>query len=75
LVDTSAAQEPRILFRIGINVGDIIIDGGDILATASMSLLVSRMNASRAALVCRTMPIGKCAGRRRLLSMISAKDR
>src|SRR5262249_32783080 len=34
--NTNVPADKRIQFRIGINVGDIIIDGDDILAMASM---------------------------------------
>jgi adenylate cyclase len=71
----ASEAEPRILFRVGINVGDIIIDSDDFLARASMLRRVSRMNANRAGSTLLTMPIGKYAGRRRLPSTISVKDR
>lgn len=36
--NAEVSPDKRLEFRIGINVGDVITDGGDILATGSMSL-------------------------------------
>jgi adenylate cyclase len=35
--DLDLAEERRLRFRIGVNLGDVIADGGDIMATASTS--------------------------------------
>ena len=47
--NAKVAEDKRIVFRIGINVGDIIIDGQDILATASTSRRDSKPCVSPAA--------------------------
>jgi len=49
--NAAIAEDKQIVFRIGINIGDIIIDGDDILATASISPRGWRRCASPAAFV------------------------
>ena len=39
----------RVIYRIGVHLGDVLIDGDDILGTASTSLRGSRASASPAA--------------------------
>lgn len=56
-------QDARIEFRIGVHLGDIIIDDNDILATASTSLRVWRALPSRAAFAYPMTPIGRFGAR------------
>jgi hypothetical protein len=49
----AAPEERRMEFRIGLNVGDVMVKDGDILAMASILLLVSRASPSRVASACR----------------------
>jgi len=65
--------ERRMLLRIGVNLGDILIEGDDILGDGVN--IASKTNASRAGCTCRMMPIGRCAARYRWRSMILARDR
>ena len=59
-------QNARIYFRIGIHVGDIIIDDNDIFGDGVKSLLVSKMSANRAGFTFPMTPIDRFGERRRL---------
>ena len=65
----------RMLFRIGINLGDILIEGDDIIGDGVNIAARIETNVSRAVCTYLTMPIGRCAARHRLYSMILARDR
>jgi adenylate cyclase len=72
---TATGTEPRILFRVGINVGDIIIDGDDIFGDG-VNVAARVENECEAGGVCLSeMLIGKCAAKPRLRSMILARNR
>jgi class 3 adenylate cyclase len=64
--------ERRMLFRIGVNLGDILIEGDDILGVASTSLRGLRVSRSRAESVYRRPPTIRFAARSRLISLILA---
>jgi adenylate cyclase len=73
---TAEGSGPRIQFRVGINIGDIIIDGETtFLGTGSMSQHGSRTSASRAACACQVVLSSKSEARLASHLMISAKDR
>ena len=69
--NASVPQELRIEFRIGIHVGDIIIDDNEFSAMESTSPPALKGSPSRAASASPTTRTGKSAARSKLLSMIS----
>ena len=54
-------QDRRIEFRIGVNLGDIIIDGDDIFGDGSTWRLTCRRAPSRVASACRAACRTTCA--------------
>jgi class 3 adenylate cyclase len=65
-------EDKQIIFRIGINVGDIIIDGDDILAMASISRRGWKRYANPAASASRGRPTTRSGTSSRWLSQTSA---
>jgi adenylate cyclase len=61
--NTDVPQDTRIEFRIGVHVGDIIIDDGDIFGDGSTSQPASRESRSRAASASRMTHTGKSAAK------------
>jgi hypothetical protein len=59
--NAGVAADERIELRIGIHVGDIMIEEGDILAMASTSLRGWKASRSRAVSASPTTPIDRCA--------------
>ena len=59
--NAGVAADERIELRIGIHVGDIMIEEGDILAMASTSLRGWKASRSRAVSASPTTPIDGCA--------------
>ena len=70
--NTDVPAERRIEIRIGIHVGDIIIEEGDISAMASTLRRDWKASPSLAAFAYRTMPSGKCAAKLTYLSKMRA---
>ncbi len=68
--NTAVPQDQRIEFRIGIHVGDIIFDGNDIFATASILLPALKASPNRAGSACPMMPIGRFEARSRSTATI-----
>jgi adenylate cyclase len=71
----ASEAEPRILFRVGINVGDIIIGSDDIFGEGVNVAARVENECEPGGSTLLTMPIGKYARRRRFPSTISVKDR
>jgi len=67
------AIDRRMLFRIEVNLGDILIEGDDILGVVSMSRLGWRGSLSRGASAFRLPPTIKFAARSLSSSLILAK--
>ena len=77
MADRNAAmpEDKRIAFRIGVNLGDIIIDGDDIFGDGVNIAARLKGSPSPVASACPTMPIVRFAARSTSPSMTSARRR
>jgi hypothetical protein len=57
-----SAEDKRIIFRVGINLGDIIVDGDDIYGDGVNIATGSRLSASRVASDYWPMLTNRCVG-------------